>query len=77
MSTASTVTDSAVRDMTLGNELEIANCNGILAHIQGNGTLFCPDSFQEEDVVELCIGLGQVHLEGVLWLSDTEMVLAF
>ena len=72
----STVTTLAVRDLTLGNELEIANCICILAATQGDSTPFHPDSFQEEEV-ELCIGLGQAHPECVVWLSDTETVIAF
>ena len=31
----------------------------------------------EEDTVKLCVGLGQEHSEDVLWLLDTETVLAF
>ena len=77
MSTAFTVTASAVRDLTLGDELEIVNCISVLAATQGDGTLFHLNSFQEEDLVKLCIGLGQVHQEGVLWLSYTETVLTF
>ena len=68
MSTISTVTTLAVRDLTLGNELQIANHICILVATQGNGTLFNPNSFQEEDAVQLCIGLCQVQPEGVLWL---------
>ena len=58
-------------------ELGTANCICNLVATQGDGTPFSPDSFQEEDVVELCVGLGQAHPEGVLWLSDTKMVLMF
>ena len=36
-----------------------------------------PTSFGEEDVIELCVGLGQEHLEGVLQGSDTKTILAF
>ena len=77
MSTASTVTTSVVRDLTPGNKLEITNCTCILVATQDNGFLFHPDSFQEEDVVELYIGLGQAHPEGVLWLYNTKTVLTF
>ena len=77
MSTASTVTALVVHDLTLGDELEIANCICILVATQGDGTPFPHDSFQEEGVVELCMGLGQAHPEGVLWVSETEVVLAF
>ena len=77
MSIASTVSTSMLRDLTLGDEPEIMNCIRILAATKGNGTPFCPNSFQEKDMVKLCIGLGQAHQEGVLQLSNTEMVLVF
>ena len=32
---------------------------------------------ERRDVIKLCIGLGKEHPEGVLWLLDTETVLAF
>ena len=77
MSTTSTVTTSEARDLTLDDELKIVNHICILAATQSDGTLFHPNSFQEEDIVELCIGLGQAHHKGVLQLLDTKMVLAF
>ena len=49
----------------------------ILVATQGDGSPFHPDSFQEEDVVELCMGLSQAYLEGMLRLLDTEAVLSF
>ena len=73
----SAVTASVVRDLTLGDELQIVNHICILAATQGDGTLFHPNSFQEEDLFKLCIGLGQAHPEGVLWLLDTKTVLSF
>ena len=75
MSTTSTATTSVVRDLTLGDDIVNHIC--ILAATLGDGIPFYPDSLQEEDVVKLCMGLGQAHLEVVLWLSDTETVLAF
>ena len=42
-----------------------------------NDTSLCPSSDREEDVVELCVGLGQEHPEGVHKLSNTELVLGF
>ena len=54
MSTTSTATASVVQDPTLGNELENVNHICILAATQGDGTLLHPNSFQEEDIVELC-----------------------
>ena len=69
MSNASMVTTSVELDQTLGDDTEIANWICILVATQGDGTPLCPTSFKEEDVVELCIGLGQEHPEGVLQLS--------
>ena len=77
MSTTSTVTASAVRDLTLGSECEIINFICILVATQGHGTLFPPNSLQMEDLVKLCVGLGQAHAEGVLWPSETKVVLTF
>ena len=77
MSTVSKVTASAACDLTLGKDHELANCIWVLVATQGNGTPLYPDSFQEEDIVELCVGLDQVHPQGVLQLLDTEMVLTF
>ena len=57
--------------LTLGNQIYI------LVAAQGDSTLLVPNSFKEQDVVRLCIGLGQEHPEGVLKLSDTVTVLAF
>ena len=71
MSTASTVTASKPRNSTLGNKLEIANNIYILVATRGDATLFSPDAFQEKDMVEMCVGLGKAHLEGVVWLWDT------
>ena len=77
MSITSTATISAVHDPTLCNDHYLANhiCNLVATH--GNGTLFSHDSFQEEDLVELCIGLGQAHPDGVLQISETKALLAF
>ena len=77
LSTASTTIALAVHDLILGDEHEMVNHVCILAATQGDGNLLCSDSFQEKDLVELSVGLGQAHLEGVQQLSDTEMVLTF
>ena len=73
MSTTPTVTTSAVRDLTLGDEFEIANHIHILVATQGNGTPFNPTPSMRRTQVKLCMA----HQEGMLWLSDTEMVFAF
>ena len=61
MITASTVTTSVATDSTLDDELEIVNWICVLVATQGDGILFSPDSFQEEEAIKLCIGLGQVY----------------
>ena len=77
MSTTSTETALVACDSTLHDEHKTVNCICILVATHGNGTPFSQDSFQEEDLVELCMGLGQTHQEGVLWLSETKEVLMF
>ena len=77
MSTLSMVTASAEMDPTLCNDIDIGNQICILVATQGNSTLLNPSSFKEDNAVELCIGLGQEHPEGVCLLLDTEAVLAF
>ena len=64
-------------DHTLGNDPDLANCICILTIARGDGTLFDADSLQEENIVELCLGIGQVHPDGVLELLMTESVIAF
>ena len=63
MSMASTATTLTAYDLTLGHEYKVVNCICILVAIQDDGTPFSHDSFQEEDLVELCIGLAQAHLK--------------
>ena len=63
-------------DPTLCNDINIGIQICILVVTWDNSTPLCPRSFKEEDVVMLCIGLGQEHPEDVPWLSDTEVVLA-
>ena len=58
-------------DPTLGNDIDIGNQICVLVATQGDGTPLCPTSFNEKDTVELCIGLGQEHPEGMLQLSHT------
>ena len=71
------VTASAEMDLTLGNNLNTRNWICTLTATQGDGTPLGLSSFKEQDMVKLCIGLGQEPPEGVLQLSNTEAVLAF
>ena len=50
---------------------------GVLTIARSDGAPFDADSLQEEDVVELCVQMGQAHTNGVLWLSAIELVIAF
>ena len=77
MSTSSTVTTLVEMDLTLGDDIDIRNQICILVTTQGDSTPLGPSSFKEEDVVRLCIKLGQKHPEGVLQLLDTDVLLAF
>ena len=49
---------------------------GVLAIARGDGTLFDANSLKE-DIVELCVEVGQAHTKGVLQLSVTELAIAF
>ena len=49
----------------------------VLVATQCGDMPFCPISFTGEDLVEFCKGIGQKHPEGVLRLSDTNVVLEF
>ena len=69
MLTTSTVTPSVEMDPTLGDEIDTGNQICILVATQGDDTPLCPSSFKEEDVFELCIGVGQEHPGGVLKLT--------
>ena len=66
MSITFTATASAACNPTLGNAHNLANYICILVATHGNGNPFSQDSFQEEHLVELCMGLGQAHLDGML-----------
>ena len=55
MSMTSTVTASAVHYPTLGGAHDLANHICILVATWGDGTVFS-NSFQEEDLIELCVG---------------------
>ena len=77
MFTTSTTTSLVVCDHTLGKEPDLANHMCVLIVARGDGTLFDADSLLEEGIGELCIGMGQVHPDGVLWLMAVELVVAF
>ena len=77
MSTTSTTTTLAACDHTLGDDPELANCICVLIIARGDGTLFDANSLQEEDIVELCVGMGQAHPDDMLWLMGMESVMAF
>ena len=77
MFTTSRVTAVAAHDPTLGDVHDLASCIWVLAATHGDGTLFSQDSFQEEDLVELCMDLGQPHPDGVLQISETKALFTF
>ena len=77
MSTTSTTTASVAHDQTLGDDPNFANHICVLTIARGDGTLFNADSLLEEDIVKLCVGMGQVHPDGIVWLTAMELVIAF
>ena len=66
MSTSSMMTASVEIDATLGNAIDVGNQICVLVTTQCYDTPLCPSSFREEDVIKLCIEVGQDNLEGVL-----------
>ena len=77
MSTMSTMTTSAAHNHTLGDETELLNHMCALVLARSDGIPFNATSIQEEDIIELCVEVGQTHPKGVLWLSVMEMVILF
>ena len=77
MSTMSTTTTLVAHDHIVGNDPELLNHMCVLTIARGDGTLFDANSLQEDNIVELCVGVGQAHPEGVLWLLMTELVVVF
>ena len=59
MSTTSTTTALAARDQTLGIDFDLVNHMCVLTITRGDGTPFGANSLHEEDVVELCVSVGQ------------------
>ena len=61
LSTMSTLTASVTHDHTPGNKTELLNHMFVLVLVRSDGTLFDATSIQEEDIVELCVEVGQTH----------------
>ena len=77
MSTTFTATTLVAKKCIPGDEVELLNHMCVLVLTRSDGTTFSATSIQEEDIVELCIELGQTHPEGVLQYSMTELVALF
>ena len=77
MSTTSTVTTLVACNHIPGDEVELLNCMFVLVLTRGDGTPFDAISIQEEEIMELCIELGQTHPEDVLWYSVADLVVLF
>ena len=56
---------SVEMDQALSDNIDIRNQICILVAPQGNGTLLGSSSFREQDMVKLCIRVGQEHPKGV------------
>ena len=76
MSTTSTATVSVAHDHTLGDDPDFCNCICVLTVVGGDGNPFNGDSLLEEDIIKLCVGMGQVHPNGVLQLMAMGLVIA-
>ena len=77
MPTTSTVAASVACNHIPGDEVELLNCMCVLALTRSNGTPFDATCIQEEDIIELCIELGQTHPKGVLQHLAMESVVLF
>ena len=64
-------------DHTLGDDPDLANHICVLTITRDDGTPFDTDSLWKEDILELCINLGQAHPKGMLWLLAMELVVTF
>ena len=49
----------------------------VLVLTRGDSTLFDATPIQEEDIIELCVEIGQTHPKGVLQFLATELVILF
>ena len=77
MCTTSTATALAACNHIPGNETELLNWMCVLVLTRGDDTPFDATSIQEEDIIELCVEMGQTHLPCVLWFLATESVILF
>ena len=60
-----------------GDEIELLNWMCVLVLTRGNESQFDATSIQEENIIQLCIEMGQTHPEGVLQFLVTESVVMF
>ena len=77
MSTTSTMTALAASDFIPSCVSNLSNHMCLFILTRSDGTLFRASSILEEDVIEICIQLGHMHPEGVLWYSAIESVMLF
>ena len=70
-------TSLAAHNGTLGDESKLLNHMCVLILARGDGTPIDTTCIQEEDIIELCVEVGQTHPKGVLWLSVMELVILF
>ena len=77
MSNTSTATILAAHSHIPGDEVELLNHMCVLVLTRSNGTLFDATSMWEENIIELCIQLGQTHPKGVLQYLAAELVVLF
>ena len=77
MPTVSTATTSVACNNIPDNETELLKWMCVLVLARSNDTPYNTASIQEEDIVELCVEVGQMHPKGVLQFSVTELVILF
>ena len=52
-------------------------CQGIGMSMNTLPSMNTFNYYKEEEVVELCVGVGQAYPKGVLWLLAMELVVVF
>ena len=77
MSTTSTATTLVAQDQIPSDKVEILNFMCVLVLTRDDGTPFDASSIQEEDIIEICIRLGQTHPKGVVQSSVVKSVMLF
>ena len=76
MSTTNTATTLVAHDHIPGDEIELLNQMCVLVLTRGDGTLLDAATIQE-DIIELCVEMGQTHPKVMLQFLVTKSVVLF